>query len=115
MEYKGCYESVVELIKEASQQFGDSYLLNDNKFANLKSVCDAVDLLVEEIDCESVDISVSDTTKQFTIEIVCDEIIFEQGRNNGFFKLIQMLDSFSFSKKGREFIRIALNIDNMWE
>lgn len=115
MEYKGCYSSAVELIKEASQEFGDRVSLNEAKFDSLKLVCEEVDNLVEEIDCESVDVSINEATKQFTIEVVCDEVIFEHGRSNGFFKLIQMLSSFSFSKKGRSYIRIALNIDNMWE
>lgn len=115
MEYKGCYNSAVELIEEASQEFGDGFMLNKSKFDSLKLVCEEVDNLVEEIDCESADVSVNEATKQFTIEVVCDEVIFEHGRSNGFFKLIQMLSSFSFSKKGKEFIRITLNIDNMWE
>lgn len=115
MEYKGCYSSAVELIEEASQEFGDKVSLNAAKFDSLKLVCEEVDNLVKEIDCESVDVSVNEATKQLTIEVVCDEVIFEHDRSNGFFKLIQMLSSFSFSKKGRSYIRIALNIDNMWE
>lgn len=115
MEYKGCYGSAVELIEEASQKFGNRYMLNDNKYNSLKYICEAVDNLVGEIDCESVDVSVDEVTKQFAIEIVCDEVIFEHGRSNEFFSLIQMLSSFSFSKKGKELIRIALNIDDMWE
>lgn len=115
MEYKGCYNSAVELIEEASQEFGDGFMLNKSKFDSLKYVCEMIDNLVEEVDCESVDVSVNEVKKQFTIEVVCDEIIFEHGRSHEFFKTIQMLSSFSFSKKGKEFIRITLNIDNMWE
>ena len=35
---------------------------------------------------------------------------FTGGRTNGFFKLITKLNSFSFSKQGREFVKIELNI-----
>lgn len=115
MEYKGCYESVMELVAEASKEFGEQFTLNNEKANTLEYICEAVDKLVEDVDCESVDVSVDEVTKQLTIEVVCDEVIFEHGRSHEFFKLIQMLSSFSFSKKGREFIRIALNIDNMWE
>lgn len=115
MEYKGCYSSAVELIEEASHEFGDAVVLNESKFDSLEYVCEYVDKLVEKTECDSVDVSVDKITKQFTIEIACDDIIFENGRSNEFFKLIQMLDSFSFSKKGRESLRITLNIDNMWE
>ena len=43
MEYKGCYGSAVELIEEASQEFGNRYMLNDNKYNSLKYICEAVD------------------------------------------------------------------------
>lgn len=54
-------------------------------------------------------------TKTLRIVIVCDELELHGGRTNGFFKLITKLDSFSFSKQGREFIKIELNISNVWE
>lgn len=115
MEYEGCYSSAVELIKEASQQFGDKYTLNKAKYDSLTNICEAVDNLVGQIDCKSVDVSVDEITKQFTIEIVCDEVIFEYGRSNEFFTLIQWLSSFSFSKRGKDLLQITLNINDMWE
>ena len=54
-------------------------------------------------------------TKTLRIVIVCDELELHGGRTNGFFKLITKLNSFSFSKQGREFIKIELNISNVWE
>ena len=54
-------------------------------------------------------------TKTLRIVIVCDELELHGGRTNGFFKLITRLNSFSFSKQGREFIKIELNISNVWE
>lgn len=115
MDFKGCRSAVMELVDEASKEFGSKYVLNQAQFDKLDGICDGVDKLIEDFDCEYFDVSVDDITKQFTIEVVCDEVIFEHGRSHEFFKLIQLLSSFSFSKKGREGIRIALNIDNMWE
>ena len=115
MEYKGCYDSAIELVNEASQKFGNEVFLNKAKFESLKPICEAVDNLVKRIDCKLVDVSVDETTKQFIIDIVCDEVIFEHGRSDEFFKLIQMLSSFYFSKAGEDCLRISLNIDNMWE
>ena len=50
-----------------------------------------------------------------TILNIYDELELHGGRTNGFFKLITKLNSFSFSKQGREFIKIELNISNVWE
>ena len=45
--------------------------------------------------------------------VPCDDIILEDG-THPFFELIKMLDSFAFSKC-KEFLRIELNIDGLWE
>lgn len=115
MAFDTCRNEVMSFIDEASKDFGAQYILNKEQADKLDSICDSVDKFIEDFDCEYFDVSVDDITKQFTISIVCDEMILEHGRSNEFFKLIQMLSSFSFSKKGREGICVAMNIDNMWE
>lgn len=115
MEYTGCYDSVIELVDEGTAQFR-GYKLNDKKYEALNGVCETVDKLVEEIDdCECVDVSIDDHTKQLTISILCYDVIFQHGRENVFFALIQMLSSFSFSKAKGGLLRIDLNIDGIWE
>lgn len=115
MEYEGCYNSAIELIEEASQEFGNRFTLNKPKYNLLKDVCEAVDNLVIENDCEIVDVSVDEAKKRFIIEVVCGDVVFYNGAGDGFSKLIRMLDSFSFSKRGRDSLCIAMNIDNMWK
>lgn len=115
MEYTGCYDSVIELVDAGTEEFPD-YKLNEDKFSSLKDVCEMVDSLVEEIDdCECVNVSIDDHTKQLTISILCYDVIFQHGRENVFFSLIQMLSSFSFSKAKGGLLRIDLNIDGVWE
>lgn len=114
MSYKRCYDSMIELVEEASEKFGEGSILNETKFDSLKYVCNAIDRFIEEFECESYEVSVDETEKRFTIEVVTDEVVFEYGRSNEFFSLIQFLSSFSFSKKGADCIRIVMNIDNMW-
>ncbi len=115
MEYKGCYEPVIELVSEGTGQF-DGYALNKEKYGMLDVICKTADRLVSEIeDCECVNASIDDTTKQLTISILCDDVIFQHGRTSVFFQLIQMLSSFSFSKAKGGLLRIDLNIDGVWE
>ena len=115
MDFNSCRDEVMSFIDEASKDFGSQYALNKEKFGKLDAVCDGVDKLIEDFDCEYFDVSADDITKQFTIAVVCDEMILEHGRSHEFFKLIQMLTSFSFTKKGRSSVCVTLNIDNMWE
>lgn len=115
MEYKGCYEPVLELVNEGTGQF-HGYELNRAKYEMLDAICRATDKLVGEIeDCECVNASIDDMTKQLTISILCDDVIFQHGRTGAFFQLIQMLSSFSFSKAKGSLLRIDLNIDGVWE
>ena len=104
MEYTTCKDSVMELISDGSKVFGRDYKISEEMLSKIDEICDGVDELVSEIECESV-----------RIVIVCDELELHGGRTNGFFKLITKLNSFSFSKHGREFIKIELNISNVWE
>ena len=46
---------------------------------------------------------------------ICDEIVLQHGRKNVFFQVIQMFDSFSFSKSKDGNVCISLNLDKMWE
>ena len=113
MDYHGCKGFVDDLINEASAEFSPAYTLRKNAQERLDKVCELVDALAEELDCESVDVSVNTSSKQLTIMVLCDDIILEE-RTHPFFELIKMLDSFAFSKC-KEFLRIELNIDGLWE
>ena len=115
MDFHSCRNKVMSLIDETSKSFGSQYTLNKEKRDRLDKVCDGVGELIEGFDCEDFDVNVDNVTKQLTIAIICDEMLFENGRSHEFFKLIQLLSSFSFSKKGKESICVNLNIDDMWE
>lgn len=115
MDYYGCENFVDELVCESSAEFGPAYVIRDDVREKLGKVCELVDEIVPELECNSLDISVNMDTKQFTIMIVCDDMILENGRTHKFFEIIKMLDSFAFSKCGEESLRIELNIDGIWE
>ena len=106
MEYTTCKDSVMELISDGSKVFGRDYKISEEMLSKIDEICDGV---------ESVHADIEEKTKTLRIVIVCDELELHGGRTNGFFKLITKLNSFSFSKQGREFIKIELNISNVWE
>ena len=53
--------------------------------------------------------------KRVAIEIICEEMVLQHGREHVFFRVIQMFDSFSFSKSKDGNVCISLNLDKMWE
>jgi hypothetical protein len=116
MEYIGCFDAVDEVVLEATKQYGSQYVLNRSFYEKLPEVCDCVDKLFEELDCLSIEVNVYDVPeKRVSIEIVCDEVVMQHGREHTFFQTIQMFDSFSFSKSKNGNVCISLNLDTMWE
>lgn len=115
MEYRPCYDSVTEMVSEASHKFGEYYILQEEKFNRLRGICEIVDELVPEIDAESLDVTVDEASKRLTIGIECQEMVLEYGRTSDFFKLIKMVDSFSFYKVKKDLMRVDFNLDGMWE
>lgn len=113
MDYPGCKGFVDDLLSEAVAEFSPAYTLRKSAQERLDKVCELVDALAEELDCESVDVSVNTSNKRLTIMVICDDIILENNAHP-FFELIKVLDSFAFSKC-KEFLRIELNIDGLWE
>lgn len=115
MESNGCYQPVLELVNEGTAEFS-GYELNKTKYDALGKICEMVDKAVNETGhCECIDASIDDTTKQLTISILTGDVFFQHGRTSAFFRLIQMLDSFSFSSTKNGLLRTDLNIDGMWE
>ena len=115
MEYSGCKPFVDEVIEESTKEFGAAYALQPKVRDRLYAACELVDEIVPELDCDTVDVSVNTSNKQFTIMVICDDMVLEHGRTHKFFQLIKMVNSFAFSKCGKESLRIELNIDGLWE
>lgn len=116
MEYTGCFDAVEDVVSEATEQYGGRYTLNKELYDKLPDICRGVDELFEEIECLCLDVSVYDVPyKRVAIEIICEEMVLQHGREHAFFRVIQMFDSFSFSKSKDGNVCISLNLDKMWE
>lgn len=115
MEYIECFDAVEGVVNEATKQYSSRYTLNKELYDKLADICYEVDELLGEIECLCLDVSVYDTSpKRVAIEIICDGMILQHGREHTFFHVIQMFDSFSFSKSKDGNVCISLNLDKMW-
>lgn len=114
MEYNGCFNTVNELVREASEKFGSKYIIDKDKIEKIESLCVNVDALFDEIDCSMIDAIIDEANKSLTISIFCDEIVFENGRNNTFCGLIKDVDSFLFTKAANDVLKIDLIVADVW-
>lgn len=115
MEYTGCKDATFEVIDEASDEFGDSYFLNEEKYGKLDEICGLVDELVQDDDfcCGALTVDVDTTSKVLIFNFVCDEIILRHGRSHKFFTLAGLVDTIKFSKAKPSSLRIEVGI-SLW-
>lgn len=108
------YSSVCDLVEEASEKFGDGYVLNDTQFIKLEPICNTIEELADEFDYDFIDIDADDVMKRFVIGIECNEIVVEDGRTHKIFDLFGMVDAFCFSKANSGMLRVDFFIENLW-
>lgn len=118
MEHTGCKDAAFDIIDEASEKFGSSYFINEEKYAQLDEICGLVDEVVQVFDdefgCDAVTVDVDPTTKELIFNIVCDEIILQHGRTHKFFALAGLVDSLRFSKAKPDSLRIEFIVSGLW-
>ncbi len=116
MEYTGCKDAAFEIVEEASEEFGSSYFLNEEKYEKLNKICGLVDelMLDEDFGCDALTVDVDTMTKELIFNIVCDEIILQHGRTHKFFTLAGLVDSIKFSKAKPSKLRIEIGVSGLW-
>ncbi len=118
MEYNGCRDAAFDLIDKASDRFGDSYFLNEEKNEKLEKICVLVDEVFQTFDdefgCDALTVDVDETTKDLIFNIVCDEIILQHGRTHKFFELAGLVDAIRFSKARPDSLRIEAVVSGLW-
>lgn len=114
MAFVSTYDIVEMVIDEATEQFGNRFVVSEIKRDNLKTDCALIDRLVSEFDCESAEAEVDDETMKIKVSIVCPDMVLEYGRTHPFFTLIQHTESFSFSAVG-DSLKVDFVFAGLWE
>ena len=108
------YDIVEMVIDEATEQFGNRWVIPKTKKKNLKTDCDLIDRLVSEFDCESAEADIDDETLKLKVSVVCPDMVLEYGRTHPFFTLIQHAESFSFSAV-EDSLKVDFVFAGLWE
>ena len=115
MDYQPSYSAVNEVIEKANIKFGGQYRLNEEKATKLEAICEIIDQMIPEFDCEAYDVDIDDITKRLTIGIESFDLILHRGASSQFFELINMVDAFRFSKQEDDVLRTEFYLNKMWE
>ena len=98
MSFVTCFDAVSFVLDDAQERFGASWKLNNNELKRLKLDCSEMDAVVQEFNCESVEAEIDEETMELTVSLACEEMTFEYGRSNPFFKVIQRTSAFGFKQ-----------------
>lgn len=108
------YDTTMELISETVKKSKGRLVMFDGFDKKLGKICDLVAEFEEKVDLEDVYVQVDEEVRELSICILCDELILRNGREDSFFELIKLADSFSFSKEKEDTLNISLNFYHVW-
>ena len=94
------YDVASMLIDEAVEQFGRLWVVTEQKMNELKAICEDLDAVIDEFECESADMSINDDTLDMIIELTCFDMVFSNPGHGAFLSLIRRVNSFGFASDG---------------
>lgn len=107
------YNQIVEVFNKVIEKYKNGCEVNREKASKILNACDEIDTIFAEQYGELFKAGFDEDSMQFIIELISPELVFYDGRSNPFFKLIKKVDSFSFSKYGKDSVCVKLNIDGV--
>lgn len=70
-----CFDVVESVVDEATERFAPTFVENSKNKSILKSYCEALDSIIEEISGTSIEVEVDEIKMSITVSIGCNEII----------------------------------------
>lgn len=113
MEKKSCFEAIASVVARASETKSD-YRVDEVKYSVLKGLSLAIDRVAEEFGIGDVRAVADSLTTRLTISIECTDLEVHYGISHEFYRVIELVDSFSFAWESPDTIRIDFHIDDMW-
>lgn len=112
MEHINCFDAVSAMVDTVAHKKG--IVISAETMDRVASICNMVNEFADTIDLNNLDVGADMDHDVLMISIFCDEIIFENGRNNAFCKLITGVDSFSVTKSDTDEMQLDLYVTNIW-
>ena len=115
MRRESCYEVVIDLVAQATEKHGEHYQLNRKVTQLFPEICNTIESVIQENDCEYFDVDIFEDTMQLVISIASEDMIISRKATPSFCKLVNMVDSISFSRPKIDSLRTEFRFDHVWE
>lgn len=101
---------IVEQYKSARKDFS----VKTKSYRKLLYLCELADIISDEFCGDIITIQTEPTNKRWSVILEVDDLVFERGRRNEFFRLVQNADYLSFSKSGNGKLRVEFGVKDLW-
>ena len=115
MSRESCYEVVVDLVTQATERNGNHYKLNQKMTQQLPGICQEIESVIHENECEYFDVDIYEETMQLVISIVSEDMIISRKETPRFCDFVRVADSVSFSRPKIDTLRTEFRFDHVWE
>lgn len=106
-------KTTMEVLERLSSKSGKPVMILSSSNEKLELISSMIDDMVSEFEAETYTVSVVPEDLAMEINIELPEMIIEDCSEHNFFRLIEMVDTFSFSVK-EDYLNISLRVDNLF-
>lgn len=115
MSFIKSFDTISIIVDEARERFHNLWSLNEDKMASIKSYCRDIDILIQDFDCESIEVRVDEDTMDLIVTIDFFDMTLERGTSNAFMGVIDNVKSFSFRSDKEDTVSLSFVYDGMWK
>lgn len=115
MRRESCYEVVIDLVTQATKRNCIRYKLNEKMVQQLPGICQSIESVIHENECEYFDVDVYEDTMQLVISIVSEDMVISRKETPRFCDFVRIADFVSFSRPQIDSLRTEFRFDHVWE
>lgn len=108
-----CFNVAKEVIDEANIRFSPSLVIDEERICIFEEYCNAIDILVNEYDGESLEVEVNESDLTISIRIECMSMEVNKS-SHVYYDLIQRAVKFGFKNAGNGNIIIEFSFPSLW-
>ena len=113
--YTSAWDTMCDILQDAEEEFGEKFTVSEARTEWLRAFCEDIDQLIGETDAICLDFSVEEDDKILVVDVICPDIISQDGDKGVFFRMIRNCNAFSFSKAGDDRLKISFLVDGVFE
>lgn len=115
MSFIKSFDTISIIVDEARERFHNLWIINEDKMASIESCCKYIDILIQEFDCDSMEVRVDEDTMDLIVTMDFFDMTLERSTSNAFMSIINNVKSFSFRSDKEDTVSLSFVYDGIWK